>query len=170
MKTSYLLGLLMLGAMLFGCAKKEEVKPSPPPKADPGPPLPKKIDLVAKPLLFQDQTEPIQKRVDFEFDLPKAPRRARLVLRYTGVPAALSEDYKMGRFRHKLELNDRFLMDLNTYSEGQERVVEYTKWLSVLMLKPHNKLSVISGDDGNREGDVKIDPWELRAAHLEFDW
>ena len=110
------------------------------------------------------------KKLDFEFDLAQRPRRARLVLRYSGVPGALSEDYKMGRFRHKVELNNTFLMDLNTYSEREEQVVEYTKWISVLLLKAHNKLSFIAGDDGAREGTPRIDGWELRYAELEFDY
>lgn len=169
MKLLIALPLAVLAAA--GCGpRREPAPPAPPPVKEAGPPPPARIVLVEKPLAFQDQTEPVQTRIDFEFDLPRPPRRARLVMRYSGVPGALSEDYKMGRFRDRVELNDRFLLDLNTHSESADRVTEYTHWISVLMLKKHNKLSFISGTDENREDTPRIHPWELRAARLEFDW
>lgn len=169
MKIAIASSILLLFAA--GCGPKRE--PAPPPSApvkEAGPPPPARIVLVEKPVAFQDQTEPLNTRLDVEFDLPRPPRRARLVMRFTGVPGALSEDYKMGRFRDRVELNDRFLLDLNTHSESAERVTEYTHWISVLMLKKHNKLSFISGTDENREDTPRIHPWELRHARLEFDW
>ena len=140
----------------------------PPPK--PAPTGPGKIVLVDKPVQLQDEQEPFKTEATFEFELPARPRRARLLLRYSGVPGATSEDYKMGRFRHKVQLNDRFLMDLNTFSEGQDRVVEHTKWISVGMLRRNNKLTFEAGDDGNREGRPNRDEYELRSVVLEFDW
>jgi hypothetical protein len=126
--------------------------------------------LVDTPVRLQDEEEPFKTSVVFEFELPSRPRRARLLLRYSDVPGNKSEDYLMGRFRHKVELNDRYLMDLNTYSEDEGQVVEYTKWISVGMLKRHNKLKFIAGDDGNREGRPNCDEFDLRSAVLEFDW
>lgn len=174
MKASRFLAVLVLvlavGLLACSGGKKDAVKIQGPAPADNGPPPPAKIPLVTAPVLLQDKTEPLTKRLDFDFDLPRPPERARLVMRYSGVVGGLSEDYKMGRFRDRVELNDRFLMDLNTYSEGEDRVVEYTKWISVGMFKRHNKLSFIAGDDGNREDTPRIDEFTLREAHLEFEW
>jgi hypothetical protein len=165
-----LLTILAGTAWTAGCAETRKEAPPPAGPRDPGPPPVPKISLVAKPVAFQDQVEPWVKKLDFEFDLAQRPRRARLVLRYSGVPGALSDDYKMGRFRDRVEINGTFLMDLNTFSKGEEQVVEYTKWISVLLLKAHNKLSFISGDDGNRDDTPRIHGWELRHAELEFDY
>jgi hypothetical protein len=164
--------VVFLGAVcLSACASKPEPKPEPIKKVSK--PLsegPKKIVLVDKLLKLQDEEEPYNTKASFKFELPRPPRRARLVMRYSGVPGALSEDYKMGRYRHKIELNKRYLMDLNTYSEGQEHVVEYTKWISVGMFKRHNTLDFIAGDDQAREGRPNCDEFELRSVVLEFDW
>jgi hypothetical protein len=158
--------------ILLGCSagKQENVKDDHLRREAPVPAGPEKIVLVEKPVLFQERTEPVTKKLELEFDLPRPPQRARLVMRYSGVPAALSEDYTMGRFRHKIELNNSFLMDLNTYSKGEGEVVEYTKWISVGMFQRHNKITFLAGDDGNRESAPKIDEYELRHAVLEFDW
>ena len=104
------------------------------------------------------------------FEHIRRPRRARLKLRYSGVPGATSQDYTMGRFRHRVELNRAFLMDLNTHAEAEDHVVEYTKWISVGMLRRSNALKFIAGDDGAREGRPDRDEFELRSAILEFDW
>jgi hypothetical protein len=155
-----------------GSSRKQDREPEAGVKERPKPPPrgPARMVLVEKPVRLQDEEEPFKTSAVFDFDLPRPPRRARLVMRYTSVPGALSEDYKMGRFRHKVELNARFLMDLNTYSEGEEHVVEYTKWISVGMFKRHNKLAFLAGDDGSREGRPNHDEFELRSVVLEFDW
>jgi len=149
-------------------------KETPPPvvkkRSSPPPAGPARIVLVDEPLELQDEQEPFKTEAVFEFELPRRPRRSRLLLRYSGVPGALSEDYKMGRFRHKVELNDRYLMDLNTYSDGEDHVVEYTKWISVGMFKRHNKLAFKAGDDGSREGRADCDEFKLRSVTIEFDW
>jgi hypothetical protein len=150
--------------------QKETARPPAVERPRPPPPGPARIVLVAEPLGLQDEHEPFKTEAVFEFDLPRPPRRARLKMRYSGVPGALSEDYKMGRFRDKVELNDRFLMDLNTYSKGEDQVVEYTKWISVGMFRRHNKLVFLSGDDGNRERRPNHDEFDLRSVVLEFDW
>jgi hypothetical protein len=162
---------MLLFSQTSGCSSApKETKPTAPPRSAPPPAGPEKIALTSAPVVFQDQQEPIVKRLDFKFDLPRPPNRARLVMRYIGVPGALSEDYKQGRFRHKVELNHSFLMDLNTYSESQEQVVEYTKWIPVGMFRRHNQLSFVAGDDDNREKTPRIDSWELRFAELQFEW
>lgn len=164
-------GGMVLTSSTSGCSgAPKETKPTVQPRSAPPPAGPGKIAVTSAPVVFQDQQEPLTKRMDFKFDLPRPPNRARLVMRYTGVPGALSEDYKQGRFRHKVELNNSFLMDLNTYSENQEQVVEYTKWIPVGMFRRHNQLSFIAGDDDNRERTPRIDSWELRFAELQFEW
>jgi len=89
---------------------------------------------------------------------------------FSGVPGALGEDYKMGRYRHRVRLNDRHLMDLNTHSDGEDHVVEYYNWISVGRFKRHNKLTFIAGDDQSREGRPNCDEFELRHVSLEFEW
>ncbi|RME20408.1 MAG: hypothetical protein D6806_16405 [Deltaproteobacteria bacterium] len=131
---------------------------------------PERIVLLDEPLLFQDEHEPVRTSAVFEFDLPSRPRRARLVLRYRGVPGALSEDYKMGRFRHRVELNARYLMDLNTFSKSENETVSHTKWISVGMLRAHNELAFHAGDDGARDKTPNHDEFELLQVVMEFDW
>ncbi len=162
---------LLLALGLPSCASGPEktpakIRPKTPPPAD----GPSRIELVTKPLAFQDQQEPFMTEKIFEFDLPRPPRRARLKLRYSGVPGNQNPDYLQGKFRDKVELNDRYLMDLNTHSEGEERVVEYTKWISVGMFHRHNKLKFSAGHNENREARPDHDEFELRHAVLEFDW
>ena len=173
MRFHFLLSLLLLALGMAACsgpaAKPESDSNRTHTKAPP-PAGPRRIVLVETPLKFQDQTEPFLTEKAFEFDLPRPPRRARLKLRYSGVPGATSEDYTMGRFRHRVELNGAFLMDLNTYSDGEDQVVEYTKWISVGMFRRSNNLKFIAGDDGAREGRPDRDEFELRSAVLEFDW
>ena len=171
MRTIKIISLACL-ACIAACSggQNENVRPAAAERPHPPPPGPARIVLVAEPLGLQDEHEPFKTEAVFEFDLPRPPRRARLKMRYSGVPGALSEDYKMGRFRDKIELNDRFLMDLNTYSKGEDQVVEYTKWISVGMLHRHNKLVFQSGDDGNRERRPNHDEFDLRSVVLEFDW
>jgi hypothetical protein len=166
-----IVALALAAFFLAGCSggKREQpvVKPSPPP---PPPSGPKRIVLVDKPVQLQDETEPFFTEADFEFELPRPPRRAKLKMRYSGVPGALSEDYKMGRYRHKVRLNDRHLMDLNTFSDGEDHVVEYDNWISVGRFKRHNKLTFIAGDDQSTEGRPNCDEFELRFVAIEFDW
>jgi len=138
--------------------------------AEPKLPKPDRFVLVDKPIGLQDQQEPILTKVEFEFSLPQRPRRCRLVLRYSGVAAALSEDYRMGRFRDKVELNSIFIMDLNTYSQEEDQQVEHTQWISAKLLRAHNKLVFYAGDDGAREGVKKHDSFELRSVVVELDW
>ena len=152
-------------------ASRPEQKPTPQGQTKPPPPKgPALINLVEKEIQFQDQSEPFLTEKTFEFDLPRPPRRARLVLRYSGVPGATSEDYTMGRFRHRVEINGTFLMDLNTHSDGEDHVVEYTHWIHYKLFKRHNTLRFIAGDDGRREGRPDRDEYSLRAAKIEFDW
>ncbi len=156
---------------LAGCSggqKQERVLKLPPPK--PAPTGPRRIVLVDKPVQLQDETEPFFTEASFEFELPMRPRRAKLKMRYSGVPGALSEDYKMGRYRHRVRLNDRHLRDLNTHSDGEDHVVEYYDWISVGRFKRHNKLTFIAGDDQSREGRPNCDEFELRHVSLEFEW
>jgi hypothetical protein len=156
---------------LAGCSggqKREPVVKLPPPK--PAPTGPKRIVLVDKPVQLQDQTEPFFTEANFEFELPMRPRRAKLRMRYSGVPGALSQDYKMGRYRHRVRLNDRHLMDLNIHSDGEDHVVEYYNWISVGRFKRHNQLTFIAGDDQSREGRPNCDEFELRHVSLEFEW
>lgn len=164
--------LCLLPIMAAGCSSDRKPPPAPAVErtAKPIPKGPERIVLLEQPVRLQDEEEPFKTSVELTFDLPSRPRRARLKLRYSGVPGATSEDYTMGRFRHKVELNDRYLMDLNTHSEGEDQVVEHTEWISVGMLRGHNKLRFIAGDDGNREGRPDRDEYQLRAAVLEFDW
>lgn len=157
--------------LIWGCSSappprpdSERAAPSPPPSG------PSKLVLVEKPIELQDRQEPFRTSVEFNFELPRRPRRARLVLRYSGVPGALSEDYKMGRFRHQVEINGTYLMDLNTYSRGEEEVVEYTKWISPGLFRRSNRLVFLAGDDGASDRRPDHDEFELRAAVLEFDW
>ncbi len=131
---------------------------------------PATIALVEAPLAFQDEREPFVTRKSFTFELPRPPRRARLLLRYTGVPGATSEDYTMGRFRHRVELNGTFLMDLNTHADDEAHLVEHTEWISPRLLRRHNRLTFIAGDDGARQGRPAHDEFTLRRAVLEFDW
>lgn len=173
MRTAKLLVGLGLSLMLSACSGgRSETSDTkirlPPPK--PAPTGPARIVLVEKPVQLQDEQEPFKTEATFEFELPTRPRRARLKLRYSSVPGATSEDYKMGRFRHKVQLNDRFLMDLNTFSNGEDQVVEHTKWISVGMLRRNNKLTFQAGDDGNLESRPNCDEFELRSVILEFDW
>jgi hypothetical protein len=164
---------LFLPLALACAAQKAEVQKEPPKAAAPAvekPPRPKKIVLLDKPITFQDAVEPVLTRVEYEFPLPERPRRCRLVLRYSGVAAALSEDYKMGRFRDKVELNDTFLLDLNTFSQEEDQVVEHTEWISAKLLRAHNKLTFLAGDDLAREGPKKHDSYELRSVIVELDW
>jgi hypothetical protein len=132
-------------------------------------PRPHSIVLVDTTITFQARQEPWLIAKTFEFELPERPRRARLVLRYSGVPGALSESYTMGQFRDRVELNKSFLMDLNTFSTSEDQVVEYTKWIPVGMLRRHNQLTVTAGDNGDATNPVR-DEFELRSAVLEFDW
>jgi hypothetical protein len=172
MKTALVL-FLGLGFVLAACSgdrPEDDAKIQKAPRPKPIPAGPDKIVLVDKPVQLQDEQEPFFTKASFEFELPRPPRRARLLLRYSGVPGNKSEDYKMGRYRHKVQLNDRFLMDLNTFSEGEDRVVEHTKWISVGMFRRNNKLTFEAGDDGNREGRPNCDEYELRSVILEFDW
>jgi hypothetical protein len=140
------------------------------PSAQPVPSGPAEIVLVATPIEFQDQVEPTLTEKTFAFELPRRPRRARLKLRYSSVPGATSPDYTMGRFRHRVELNKAFLMDLNTFSNSEQEVVETTKWISPGMFRRDNQLTFIAGDDGNREARPDRDEFSLRSAVLEFDW
>jgi len=167
--TSVLAVALMCG--LSACAGEKPTRrlepaarPAPPPRG------PDRLVLVDRPLQLQDEQEPFRTKAVFTFDLPARPRRARLLLRFSGVPGALSEDYKMGRFRDRVELNDRYLMDLNTFSRGEDDVVEHTKWISVGMLHRHNKLAFLAGDDGARDRRPDHDEFELRSVVVEFDW
>jgi len=173
MRPKLLIPSLLLAFALPACSgsvpRSEPADRAPPVKAEP-PDGPEMIVLTDTPVLFQDQTEPYLVEKLFEFDLPRRPRRARLVLRYTGVPGATSEDYTMGRFRDRVELNGAFLMDLNTHSDGEDQLVEYTKWISVGMFRRHNKLAFIAGDNGAREGRPDRDEFELRSAILQLDW
>lgn len=173
MRLRTLLCLFLLPIALSGCpgpAAKPEAAPERTPAKAPPPTGPREIVLVEATLQFQDKAEPFLTEKSFEFELPRRPRRARLKLRYSGVPGATSEDYTMGRFRHRVELNGAFLMDLNTHSDGEDHVVEYTKWISVGMFRRENNLKFIAGDDGAREGRPDRDEFELRSVVLEFDW
>lgn len=136
----------------------------------PVPTGPAHMVLLSKALQFQDKTEPFLTQKTFEFDLPSRPSRARLKLSYSGVPGATSQEYTMGHFRDRVELNGAFLMDLNTHSESEQQVVQYTKWISVGMLRRHNTLSFSAGDNGAREGTPDRDDFTLRSVELEFDW
>jgi len=161
--------LLLL--FLAGCSGGQKDKPVAkvaPPK--PPPAGPRRIVLVDKPVRLQDEAEPFFTEANFEFELPRPPYRAKLKMRYSGVPGALSEDYKMGRYRHRVRLNDRHLMDLNTFSDGEDHVVEYYNWISVGRFKRHNKLTFIAGDDQSREGRPNCDEFELRHVSIEFEW
>jgi hypothetical protein len=131
---------------------------------------PTRLVLVEEPLELQDEQEPFMTEAVFDFDLPRRPRRARLKVRFSGVPGATSEDTKMGRFRDKVELNNAFLMDLNTFSTGESDVAEHTKWISPGMFRRHNQLKFIAGNDGNRERRPDCDEYQLRSVVLEFDW
>ena len=166
------LGLLSC-ISLFSCSSEQaQTRTSPGPAqapAAPEPPKPRSFAFVSTPLVFQDRAEPIRVRETFEFELPERPRRARLVLRYVGVPGALSEDYTMGRFRDRVELNGSFLLDLNTHSEAEDRPVEYTQWISRGMFRRHNTLTFQAGDNGDSANLVR-DSFELRQATLELDW
>ena len=163
---------LSLSLFMYACSggrgETETKIKLPPPR--PAPTGPARIVLVEKPVQLQDEQEPFKTEATFQFELPARPRRARLLLRYSSVPGATSEDYKMGRYRHKVQLNDRFLMDLNTFSKGEDQVVEHTKWISVGMLRRNNKLTFEAGDDGNLESRPNCDEYELRSVVLEFDW
>ncbi len=173
MRFHVLLSVLLLALGMAACsgpATKPEPDSNRTHAKAPPPAGPRQIALVETPLNFQDQAEPFLTEKTFEFELPRRPRRARLKLRYSGVPGATSEDYTMGRFRHRVELNGAFLMDLNTHSDGEDQVVEYTKWISVGMFRRDNRLAFIAGDDGAREGRPDRDEFELRSAVLEFDW
>jgi hypothetical protein len=151
--------------------QKEPVQSAPEKQVSrPVPTGPSRIVLAEKPVLLQDEQEPHRTRVEFPFELPSRPRRARLVLKASGVPGATSKDYTMGRFRHKVLLNDRFLMDLNTFSKGEDQLLEHTKWISVGMLRARNKLTFEAGDDQKREGTPDHDEYELKSVILEFDW
>jgi hypothetical protein len=89
---------LVISACSGGSSETKETKIRlPPPK--PAPTGPARIVLVDKPVQLQDEQEPFKTEATFEFELPARPRRARLKLRYSSVPGATSEDYKMGRFR-----------------------------------------------------------------------
>jgi len=168
--TSLLLGLI-LAVFACSCAGGQEtaVKKSAP-VATPPPKGPDRLVLVAEPIDFQDQAEPFKLEAVFSFDLPRPPRRARLLLRYSGVPGATSEDYTMGRFRHRVELNKAFLMDLNTFAQSEEQIVSHRKWISVGMFRRHNQLKFSAGDDGKREQSPDHDEFQLRSVVLEFDW
>lgn len=150
-----------------GASVQNQQPPAKPVAFEQSSPGPNKIVLVDKTMTFQTREEPWLVSKTFEFDLAARPRRARLVLQYSGVPGALSEDYKMGRFRDRVELNNSFLMDLNTFSNGEEQVVDYTKWISVGMLKRHNRLTFTAGDNGDANNPVR-DEFELRSAVLEI--
>jgi hypothetical protein len=162
---------LCLFAFLSACSSAPAPKPDLSGiKSAPPPSGPAKIALVEKPVAIQDQQEPFQTKLEFSFELPRKPRRARLVLRYSGVVGAQEESYLMGKFRDKVELNNSFLMDLNTYSRGEGDVVEYTKWISPGMFRRHNQLVFLAGDDGATDRRPDHDDFELRYAVLEFDW
>lgn len=164
-------GCLAASFMLWACSGASRQPPSiEQPASRPQIKGPEKIVLLDKSITLQDEHEPYQTLVTLDFDLPYRPRRARLLLKYSGVPGATSEDYLMGRFRHKIELNQRYLMDLNTFSQGQEQVVEHTKWISVSMLKRNNVLDFIAGDDGSRQGQPDCDEFDLHSVVMEFDW
>jgi len=173
MRPQHFIPLLLLAFGLAACsgaARKPKADPAPAPARAPEPKGPQRLVLTDAPIHFQDQAEPFLTEKVFSFELPLRPRRARLKLRYTGVPGATSQDYTMGRFRHRVELNGAFLMDLNTHSDGEDHGVEYTKWISVGMFKRHNALKFTAGDDGARQGRPDRDEYELRSAILEFDW
>lgn len=156
---------------LAGCSGGQKERPAvKPPPPRPAPTGPKRIVLVDQPVQLQDEAEPFFTEANFEFELPMRPNRARLKMRYSGVPGALSEDYKMGRYRHRVRLNDRHLMDLNTFSDGEDHVVEYDNWISVGRFKHHNQLTFMAGDDQSREGRPNCDEFELRHVSLEFEW
>jgi hypothetical protein len=140
------------------------------PDEPPPPPGPRRLELVRETLLFQDRQEPHLTEASFPFELRERPRRARLLLRYTGVPGATSQDYLQGRFRHRVELNGTFLMDLNTFSDGEAHLVQYTKWIPAGLFRKHNSLRFQAGDDGGPGGQPARDEFELRSAVLEFDW
>ncbi|MBN2493024.1 MAG: hypothetical protein JXR96_00430 [Deltaproteobacteria bacterium] len=166
-----ILSAILSAALIAGCSGADQ-RPAPVERVAPAPPPagPARIVLADSPIEFQDEQEPYRTEAVFDFSLPRRPRRARLKLRFSGVPGATSEDYTMGRFRHKVELNDRYLMDLNTHSPSDQQEVEYTKWISVGMFKRDNKLRFIAGDDGAREGRPNCDEFQLRSAVLELDW
>ena len=171
MRKCKMIAIALAAFWLAGCSGGQKEKPVaklPPPK--PAPTGPKRIVLVDKPVQLQDETEPFFTEANFEFELPMRPRRAKLKRRYSGVPGALNEDYKMGRYRHRVRLNDRHLMDLNTHSDGEDHVVEYDNWISVGRFKRHNKLTFIAGDDESREGRPNCDEYDLRFVAIEFDW
>lgn len=175
MKTSRSAARFALGCLLClaaGCSSNRKAEPAPAAKraVKPPPTGPARIVLIEQPVRLQDEQEPYKTSLELAFELPSRPRRARLKLRYSGVPGATSEDYTMGRFRHKVELNDRYLMDLNTHSRGEDHVVEHTEWISVGMLRRNNVLRFVAGDDGSREGRPDRDEYRLRSAVLEFDW
>jgi hypothetical protein len=162
----------VLGLLLSACggAQAPSQKPAQTQFVDtPAPPRPNRIVLVDKTVAFQTQQEPWLVSKTFDFDLPAPPRRARLVLRYSGVVGALAETYKMGQFRDRVELNKSFLMDLNTFSNGEEQMVEYTKWIPVGMLRRHNQLMFSAGDNGDANNPAR-DAFDLHSAVLEFDW
>ncbi len=152
-------------------------RPKPESKSTPGtfrrpatPRGPARMVLLSKPLQFQDKMEPFLTSKSFEFELPARPSRARLKLSYSGVPGATSQEYTMGHYRDRVELNGSFLMDLNTHSDSEQQVVQYTKWISVGMLKRHNVLTFSAGDNGARQGTPDNDDFTLRSVVLEFDW
>jgi hypothetical protein len=165
------IAIALVVLFLAGCSGGQKDKPvSKLPPSKPPPAGPKRIVLVDKPVQLQDQTEPFFTEANFEFELPRRPYRAKLKMRYSGVPGALSEDYKMGRYRHRVRLNDRHLMDLNTHSDGEDHVVEYYNWISVGRFKRHNKLTFIAGDDQSPEGRPNCDEFDLRHVSIEFQW
>ncbi len=152
-------------------------KPKPEPETNmastrrpPPPKGPSRMVLLSEPLEFQDKTEPFLTEKSFEFELPARPSRARLKLRYSGVPGATSKEYTMGHYRDRVELNGSFLMDLNTHSDSEDQVVQYTKWISVGMFKRHNTLTFSAGDNGTAQGTPDRDDYTLRSVVLEFDW
>ncbi len=163
--------LLSMVAGFTACtAPRENVAPVDAPRTATKVTGPEKIVLLDRALELQDEKEPFVTSVTFDFSLPSRPRRARLLLRYDGVPGATDEDYLMGRYRHIVELNQRYLMDLNTFSQGQEHMVVYTKWIPVGMLKRHNVLTFIAGHDGRREGRPDCDEYVMYSAVMELDW
>ena len=154
MRKCKMIAIALAAFFLAGCSGGQKEKPVvklPPPK--PAPTGPRRIVLVEKPVQLQDENEPFFTEASFEFELPMRPRRAKLKMRYSGVPGALNEDYKMGRYRHKVMLNDRYLMDLNTHSDGED-----------------HKLTFKAGDDQSREGRPNCDEFDLRFVAIEFDW
>ena len=171
MRKCKMIAIALATFFLAGCSGGQKEKPVVKlPPAKPAPKGPRRIVLVDKPVQLQDESEPFFTEANFEFELPMRPRRAKLKMRYSGVPGALNEDYKMGRYRHKVMLNDRYLMDLNTHSDSEDHVVEYDNWISVGRFKRHNKLTFKAGDDQSREGRPNCDEFDLRMVAIEFDW